>query len=335
MSPHKSAHLAETKPHSPDQKDGKYLDEDEDWMDIDGDNPVDQRAKHNHIAKRMRIGSTNEQHDVPLAIATAFSNEFDATLHHGTERKPSKFSPPPNQHTKFSIHDAENTISEVSPKAHKGQQAGLLFSQITMANLPEAIKGLDEIYSFSALRFGARSKFDQNVQVVVSLLSQNSFSATPMKPTVVVLIAQIEQSARMLAVGEEVKARIAANGDHWFQYTEMQNELVTLKPKTEKHSVTGKILREWDEEQKSQARKATVEIGAASKGHVHAVDDAEETFETMVHGRSAEMPARLDSEKEKVRAMPVLRVYLTRTQISELCSVYGLVPPQLRLVTRW
>lgn len=307
-------------------------------MNMDWANAMDHDVEYDHTTKRIRIGAMTGQHNESLAITTAFADESDANLHHTTGSKPPSFQKPDGQPAQHSIHEAENPVSEISSK---GNKAGLLFSQITIANLPETIEGLHQKYLFSALIFSAKSKFNQNVEAVALLLAKTSHSNDGMKPTVIVLTAHSEQAKRMLAVGEKVKARIADNGGHWFQYTEMHNKLVTLEPKIEKHLVTGKPLRKRDEVKKSKAGVTTAEavVGAAAEtgavrnGGETVMDEGEDAFQTMERGRSAELPARLDSGKDKIRATPILTVYLARIHIPELSSLYGLASLLLRLVT--
>ena len=336
--PKHSRIMSSQKQHNPNHNHSAFQDGDHDWMKTDWENAMDHDVEYDHTTKRMKAGATTGQHDGPVPIVTAFVDESDVNLHHTTGSKPSFFQLPVDSLTHHLIQDAKNPVSEVSSKGHK---AGLLFSQITIANLPETMEGLHQKYLFSALNFGAKSQFNHNVNVAALLLRQNSMSDDRMKPTVVVLAADLEQAKRMLAVGEKVKADIAAEGGHWFQYTEMHNKLVTLEPRIEGGLATGKASRERDEEQKSKAGERVAEVtakevaekDAARSGGEDAMDEGEDAFQTMERGRSAELPARLDPGKDKIRATPILTVYLARSHIPELSNLYGFVPPLLRFVT--
>lgn len=299
-------------------------DEDEDAMDISGDDGVVADGEYCRVTKRMKTRATMGHGNGLRESSVASTNKptIDTSLPTtgGAETNARML----DQSTQSVAEDIEDQAKEVSPK---GNKAGLLFSQISTAQLPDGVEHLHASYSFSPIEIGPNSKFDQTVQAVVRLVGRFSLADIHMKPTIVVLSSMAKYAGRLIAIVEGAKAQIAADEDKWFQYNEMHGVIVPMKTRIEKRTGGGKTLREWDEEQKAKAKAKAKEGTAAAEavrsGEGDAMDVDDDVFQTMVRRKSEDLQAVPDSENDKIRHTPVITVFIARLRVPELAKLYG------------
>lgn len=298
--------------------------EDEDAMDISDYETVRTENDYYRVTKRLKTHATIGQGNELLAISVTSANRPHIDTGLPTTRGTETNTTNARQPTQSLAQDVEDQANDVSPK---GNKAGLLFSQMITANAPEEVKHLDAKYSFSSIEIGANSKHDQAVRAVVRLVGRFNLADIHMKPTIVVLSSMAKNAGRLIAIVEGAKAQIAADDDKWFQYNEMHGVIVSNDQKMEKRIGGGKTLREWDEEQKAnaKAKEATVATEAAGGGEEDAMDVDEDGFQTMVRRKSEDLQGMPDSENDKIRHTPVMTVFIARLRIPEFAGLYGQV----------
>lgn len=291
---------------------------DEDAMDISGDDVVGANGDYCPVAKRLKTRATVGHGNGLLAISVASTN--DPHIHTGlpTTGGAETNTKMLDQSTQSLALDVEDQAKEVSPK---GNKAGLLFSQMITAQLPEQLDHLHANYSFSSIEIGGYSRYDQAVQAVARLVGRFNVTDMHMKPTIVVLTSMATFAGRLIAIVEGAKARIAVDKDQWFQYNEMHGVIVPKKSKIEKRIGGGQMLRGWDEEQKSKTKAKEV----AKDGDGEAMDVDEDVFQTMARRKSVDFQAVLESENNKIRHTPVITIFLARLRVPELATLYGYV----------
>lgn len=296
--------------------------EDEDVMDISGDDVVVAEGEHFHFTKRLKTQATVGQGKGLLGISVATTNKFDIETGLPITGGVETGTRMPRQSIQSLARDVEDQAKEVSPK---GNKAGLLFSQMITVKIPEQVEHLHARYSFSPIEVGANSRYDHAAQAVVRLVGRFNLADIHMKPTIVVLSSVAKFAGRLIAIVEGAKAQIAADKDKWFQYNELHGVIVPKKPKVEKRIGGGKTLREWDEEQKSKAKtnEATKATEVTRDGKEDAMDVDEDIFQTMVRRKSEDLQLAPGPETDKIRHMPVITVFIARLRVPELAKLYG------------
>lgn len=127
---------------------------------------------------------------------------------------------------------------------------------------------------------------------------------TAPKQVVVELRAKAPVTSKMISVVEIAKRQIALKGEKWYQYSKV--EQVLLERKAE-----GKNLQD-------SKKTKEKEDGPIEQDNKDEEDEEEEAFETM------KTPfERANEGAIKVRAMPVMTIYLTHARIDELKKAYG------------
>ena len=296
--------------------------EDEDAMDISGDDAVVAEGEHFHVTKRLKSRTTTGQGKGLLAISVTSTNKSDNKTGLPITGSVETSTRMPRQSTQSLARDVEDQAKEVSPK---GNKAGLLFSQMITVKIPEQVEHLHASYSFSPIEVGANSRYDQAAQAVVRLVGRFNLADIHMKPTIVVLSSVAKFAGRLIAIVERAKAQIAADKDKWFQYNELHGMIVPKKPKIEKRIGGGKTLREWDEEQKAKAKtnEAAMAAETTRDGKEDAMDIDEDVFQTMARRKSEDLQPVPGSENDKLRHMPVITVFIARLRVPELAKLYG------------
>ena len=303
---------------------GASQNEDQD-MDISGDDAMVADGEYCRVTKRMKSRATIRQGNGLGAISVALTNKphIDTVLSTagGCAETLTRM---PDQSAQSLAEDVENQAKEVSPT---GNKAGLLFSQISTAQLPKQVEHLQAGYSFSSIEIGPNSKYNRAMHTVVRLVGRPNLADIHMKPTIVVLSSMAKFAGRLIAIVEGAKAQIAANKDKWFQYNEMHGVIVPKKPKIEKCIGGGKRLREWNEKQKAKAKvkETPVVVEASRNGGEDAMDvnDDDDGFQTMVRRKSEDLQAEADCENDKIRHMPVITVFIACLRVPELAKLYG------------
>jgi hypothetical protein len=133
------------------------------------------------------------------------------------------------------------------------------------------------------------------------------------KPRIVKLHAKAGVASKMISVAEIAKREIAREGGKWFQYNKVESVMVEQKEKVKNGKGNGKEGAGSKEEGREKGKEKN---GKAEDGEESEEDST--TFETM------KTPwERANEGKPKMRAVPVMTVFLSRVRIEGLRKVYG------------
>lgn len=166
---------------------------------------------------------------------------------------------------------------------------------------------LAKSHELTTMSILSSSHIQQKVTRALSLLSVYP-AISSAKPAVVMLHAKGKAAAKMISIAEIVKREIAGMGGKWFQYNQVEQVMEEKKsspPKEKENSNTkGK---EKDGEDVDE------EVGDHDQS-----DEEEGAFETMKtpFERAIEGTA-------KVRAVPIMTIYLSRVRNESLRREYG------------
>ena len=150
-----------------------------------------------------------------------------------------------------------------------------------------------------------QKKASRAIDVIIDRGAQKS-------PAVVELHAKGPATAKMITVVEIAKRQIGLGEGKWFQYNKVQQVMAEREKKERKERAHKERGKEKD------------------KGEVEEDDEEEDeedgAFETM------KTPfERANEARPKVRAVPIMTIYLSRTRIEVLRKAYGLVEGFLSL----
>jgi len=164
---------------------------------------------------------------------------------------------------------------------------------------PALLGNLATSYEVSAMWIISSSQIENKVRRVLENLASFSFAA-PTKPNIILLCAKSTTASKMISIVEISKREIAAKGGKWYQYNRLEHNLEEKK----KEQVTTILGRQ-------------VELGNTE---IEGQSEDESAFETMKTPLERAVEGR-----PKIRAIPVLTVYLSRVRVESLKNTYGYV----------
>ena len=228
------------------------------------------------------------------------------------------------QDSTIQVAHKEDAQSHSAPLASTGNQY-----------LPVEVEALSHKYDFTSMSILTSSKMEQKVRLVIERVSKFSFADVNGKPGVVILHAKASAANKLIGIVELAKREIERDRGKWFQYSKLESEVLELKLKTKQkpqHS-TGMSISDWErkkggqeaanqpsDDAAEQAEDEDVAMTGNDGGDNQEADDNDENeepaFETMTE---------LLEKKKKIRAVPVMIVYLAMVPVSELKQSYGYV----------
>ena len=157
--------------------------------------------------------------------------------------------------------------------------------------------GLEDTHDVTSMSIISSSKIEQKVARALQVLSE--YPAVPLaKPKVLMLHSKAAVASKMISIAEITKREIVKNGGKWYQYNKLGE---VIEGKKEKRGGLGK------------ERSAMEDVSMAGNGNDEAGNASEEEFETM------KTPfERAIEGKPKIRATPVMTLYLSRVRIESL-----------------
>ena len=198
--------------------------------------------------------------------------------------------------------------------------------------LPSELRHLQNQYACTTMSIVSSSKIEQKVRNLLLRTKRPAEDDANAKPGVVILTAKAEVASKMVGIVEIAKRAIQQEGGQWWQYSKLHGQTVELKKKQQKVKRVegGKTLREWADEQDGQ-RESVPEGKPEGKpeGQEHKLpasaelegsedeDEDEAAFQTM--GRHQVMA--YDENRAKLRAVPVMTIYLSRVPITALRDI--------------
>lgn len=148
-----------------------------------------------------------------------------------------------------------------------------------------------------------------------ALLKHFDWTNTKSKPNVVMLYAKAPVAGKLISVVEVIKREIAGtkgeNTDRsglWFQYNALGE---TMKAIPRKVLAAGKEIDEGKEKDVE-----AMDMDREDEDNDEGIDES--VFETM-----KAVKERIAEGTDKMRAVPVLSIYLSRVRIEKLKSAYG------------
>ncbi|CAF9905106.1 MAG: hypothetical protein GOMPHAMPRED_003038 [Gomphillus americanus] len=193
-------------------------------------------------------------------------------------------------------HDGTGVAPRIDDKANPApaiQEPAPEYSEI----LPPNLKDLLQKYSFARMSIKSNSKINSKVKNLLAHMSRFSFADKNPRPGVIVIDARASDATKMLSVIEIAKREIEAEerSGKWFQYSRVSSELTKI-PRQLKNASN---QMEDDAPDRDEAESDNKHDAVASK------DPATEDIDT------------------KLRAVPVLTIYMTRISIPELKQEFG------------
>ena len=186
-----------------------------------------------------------------------------------------------------------------------------------------------EVITMSIL---SSSKIEQKVRNLLLRLSHLDDAKTKAKPTVVMLHAKGDVAGKMVSIVEIAKAEMRKEDEKLYQYNGLHGETSELKVKKPERTGDGKTVAEgakehpgWENHNRetiNECGKYTLGTSDRSDDDVEMADATEDAFETMAPPIQGYDTTKL---RKKVRAYPVLTIYLTRVPIPELKDLHAYV----------
>ena len=146
------------------------------------------------------------------------------------------------------------------------------------------------------------------------------------KPGVIVLHARSNVVSKLITVVEIAKREVEQENGKWFQYSRVWGELCEFKEKQKQ-----KVDKDGEGEVQAEGRRlgANAEEGEKKKEDVdvdmtnEGEEEEEEAFETMA--------PKAETARKKVRAVPILTIYVSRVPVPELKAKFGYVSTKITI----
>ena len=177
-----------------------------------------------------------------------------------------------------------------------------------MATPPDLNKTLSSVYNIHAINIISSTSISTKATTMIKHLTTEPQQDA--KSTICKLTARSNVANKLISIVEIAKREILASssrsdarhdGGSLYQYSALGSEMVTLKPPTTEKKTA---------RQEGLTADGDVEAAVATNNNN---DDDEDAFEVM----------KGPEQKEKIRAVPVLTVYLSRVSVKELKKAYG------------
>lgn len=166
-----------------------------------------------------------------------------------------------------------------------------------------------ESYNVATMQIISSSKMSAKVarSLDTLVLGKIDMADVKCKPGLVVMYAKAPVSGKLISVVEVVKREMGQKGRKWYQYSALSETMVVIprqKPKSAQKK--GKVEMEGKEG------------NGCGEMEIDGEEDEESYFETLKTKQE-----RVLEGTDRVRAVPVLTVYLSRVPIEKLKQKYG------------
>ncbi len=195
---------------------------------------------------------------------------------------------------------------------------------------PSEVRHLQDKYELITMSILSSSKIEQKVRNLLLRISKFNYANTKAKPAVVMLHAKGDVAGKMVSIVEIAKAEMQKENGKLYQYNGLHGETSELKVKEPKRTGGGKTVAEWTKEHPglenpgletiNECGKYTLGTADRSDDDMEMVDATDDAFETMAP------PSRgydTTEARKKIRAYPVLTIYLARVPVPELKDLHG------------
>ncbi|TKA66673.1 hypothetical protein B0A49_10199 [Cryomyces minteri] len=190
--------------------------------------------------------------------------------------------------------------------------------------LSPALAHLTGKYDFKAMRIVSSSKIEEKAtRLLDELWNDFDLLSRACKPAIVALSAKERSNQKLISVIEIAKRALTERGLRCFQYNRLLPKVVELK---EKELNTTELARkpkgvtpaEWAAQRAQQARTGTRPDVAMGDDD----EEEEEAFETLGATHRTSQTSAADA-RTKIRAVPVLTIYMSRVPVRDLKDEYG------------
>ena len=238
--------------------------------------------------------------------------------------------------TKRTKEPGADEVSDQATKRPKNSHpTNLADAQGTHTNeparfLPSEVRRWQDKYGIITMSILSSSKIEQKVRNLLLRISKMDYENNKAKPRVVKLHAKGDVAGKMVSIVEIAKAEIWKENGKLYQYNGLHGEISELKVKKPRRTGIGKLVAEGSEEHPglenssgeaiNEREKNTLGTVDQSDDDLEMVDATEDVFETMAPLSRGDEPSEA---RKKVRAYPVLTIYLSRVPIPELRDRYG------------
>jgi hypothetical protein len=196
--------------------------------------------------------------------------------------------------------EAEESV-ESSSRAPPAPSTSHNASASNSTDTPQIVTELENTHDVTVMNIISSTQIEKKVTSALAILSEYP-PAPSTKPKVVMLHTKAPIASKLITIAEITKREIVKGGGKWFQY----NKLGQIAE--EKKSREGGAKKE---------KGAGEDISMAEDGNEEGGHESEEEFETM------KTPfERAIEGKPKIRATPVLTLYLSRVRIESLRREY-------------
>jgi hypothetical protein len=165
-------------------------------------------------------------------------------------------------------------------------------------------------YDVSDINIISSSQIQSKVNKILETLASFSFVA-PTKPRMVIVHAKAPVSSKCITVVEISKREIAKAGGKWYQYSGLEQTVAIQEKKAVAFNGPGYTL----------GRKPEISVDVMDIYEKHegqSIEEEESGFETMKSPLERAIEGR-----PKVRAVPMLFIYLSRVRVDSLKQAYG------------
>ena len=236
--------------------------------------------------------------------------------------------------TSLAQHDEPALFAKPQKDGTRVQRSqSVVSSTVSTQFLPVEFHSLRSKFEFTTMSIISSSKIGQKVNSLLERLDKFSFADLNAKPNVVLLHAKASVASKLVSIVEIAKRAIEQDGGKWWQYSRVHGEITELKEKKPKEAAGGKTLAEWErekhsqQEQKQESAKDTMATELRDGNAPMAAESEDEedgaAFETMEVDPGSGKATGGAEARRKIRAVPVLTIYLSRVPVADLKTAYG------------
>lgn len=207
------------------------------------------------------------------------------------------------------------------------------YEDTSTQTLPHEVRHLSTKYNFTTMSILSSAKISDRVEKLLLQVKNFNFADPNSKPGVVVLHAKSEVASKMVSIVEIARQGIERDKGKWWQYSKVDAEIAQLMAKPVKRRDAGRTLSEWQEEQSKVGFQGAAAVGGSTGRasevveHDHEVvdrdEEMEDAFESMVFPKEVDHGAKRTGDTKKIRATPVMTIYLARVPVPGLKELYG------------
>lgn len=254
--------------------------------------------------------SPRKKNNVPAERKQKKHGRADSEQGNSQDAPPSKKPKPSTSISQSTANQAHTSSSSTSAAAQSNNAAASESSLSTATPASELPASTNEVTTMSIL---SSAHIEQKVTRVLDILS--TFPPLPNeRPRVVMLHAKAPVAAKMISIAEIAKRELTKEGAKWFQYNKVEQMMVQQTKANPKMAAAP-----------SKTEEAAAAEGKAASDAEDKEDEEEEeaaAFETM------KTPFERENEgKPKMKAVPVMSLYLSRVRVDSLRKRYGYVSP--------